>query len=38
LAAAREGRDPALLVAQAEAAGYDLRGIRPTLDALAGGA
>ena len=36
LAAARGGRDPALLVAQAQAAGYDLRGIRPTLDALGG--
>jgi uncharacterized protein (TIGR01244 family) len=37
LAAARGGRDPAVLVAQAENAGYDLRGIRPTLDALVAG-
>ena len=35
LAAAKNGRDPALLVAQARAAGYDLQPIRPTLDALA---
>ena len=35
LAAARAGRDPAVLVAQADAAGYDLAGMRPTLDALA---
>ncbi|KQU53126.1 hypothetical protein ASG67_09860 [Sphingomonas sp. Leaf339] len=35
LAAARAGRDPTLLVAQAENAGYDLSGMRPTLDALA---
>jgi len=35
LAAAKAGRDPALLVAQAAAAGYDLAPIRPTLDALA---
>lgn len=34
LAAAKAGRDPALLVAQAGAAGYDLSGLRPTLDAL----
>ena len=34
LAAAKAGRDPDLLVAQAQAAGYDLSGIRPTLDAL----
>ncbi|WP_375392135.1 TIGR01244 family sulfur transferase [uncultured Sphingomonas sp.] len=34
LAAAKAGRDPALLVAQAAAAGYDLSGLRPTLDAL----
>ena len=38
LAAAKAGRAPHLLVAQGEAAGYDLSGIRPTLDALAGGA
>ncbi len=37
LAAAKAGRDPTLLVAQAEGAGYDLRGLRPTLDTLAGG-
>ena len=36
LAAARAGRDPALLVEQAGDAGYDLSGVRPTLDALAG--
>lgn len=36
LAAARAGRDPALLEGQARAAGYDLSGIRPTLDAIAG--
>ena len=35
LAAAKAGRDPALLVRQAAAAGYDLGGLRPTLDALA---
>lgn len=35
LAAAKAGRDPALLVARAEAAGYDLDPLRPTLDALA---
>ncbi|HEX8383221.1 MAG TPA: TIGR01244 family sulfur transferase [Sphingomonas sp.] len=35
LAAAKAGRDPGLLVAQAEAAGYDLRPIGPMLDALA---
>jgi len=35
LAAARSGRDPALLVGQAAGAGYDLAGLRPTLDALA---
>lgn len=35
LAAAKAGRDPELLVGQARAAGYDLSGIRPTLDALA---
>ena len=34
LAAAKAGRDPDLLVAQAAAAGYDLGGIRPMLDAL----
>lgn len=36
LAAAKAGRQPELLVNQAAAAGYDLSGIRPTLDALAG--
>ena len=36
LAAAKAGRTPNLLLAQAEDAGYDLRGIRPMLDALAG--
>jgi uncharacterized protein (TIGR01244 family) len=36
LAAAKSGRNPDLLVAQAEGAGYDLSGIRPMLDALAG--
>ena len=35
LAAARAGRDPALLVGQAAGAGYDLAVLRPTLDALA---
>lgn len=35
LAAAKVGRNPALLVAQAAGAGYDLSGLRPTLDALA---
>ena len=38
LAAAKGGRDPGLLVAQAQAAGYDLRPIGPMLDALAAGA
>ena len=37
LAAARAGRDPALLVAQGAQAGYDLSALRPTLDKLAGG-
>ena len=37
LAAARAGRDPALLVAQGAQAGYDLSALRPTLDALADG-
>ena len=37
LAAAKAGRNPELLVAQARVAGYDLSGMRPTLDALAGG-
>ena len=36
LAAAKAGRNLNLLLAQAEDAGYDLRGIRPMLDALAG--
>lgn len=35
LAAARAGRDPGLLVAQAGAAGYDLASLRATLEALA---
>jgi uncharacterized protein (TIGR01244 family) len=38
LAQARAGGDPSTLCAQAAAAGYDLSGIRPTLDALAAGA
>ncbi len=37
LAAAKAGRDPALLSAQAEAAEYDLGGIRALMDALASG-
>lgn len=37
LAAAKAGRSPDVLVAQAAEAGYDLSGIRPTLDALAAG-
>ena len=37
LAAATAGRDPRLIAAQAEAAGYDLAALRPTLDALATG-
>jgi uncharacterized protein (TIGR01244 family) len=37
LAAAKAGRNPELLTAQAAEAGYDLRGIRSTLDALASG-
>lgn len=36
LTAAKAGRNPNLLAAQAEDAGYDLSGIRPMLDALAG--
>ena len=36
LAAAKAGRNPDLLTAQAEGAGYDLSNIRPMLDALAG--
>lgn len=36
LAAAKAGRNPNLLMAQAEDAGYDLGTIRPMLDALAG--
>lgn len=36
LAAAKAGRNPDLLTAQAEAAGYDLSAIKPMLDALAG--
>ncbi|MBI0475812.1 TIGR01244 family phosphatase [Sphingomonas sp. MA1305] len=38
LAAAKAGRDPEVLVQQARAAGYDLGGLRPTLDALAAAA
>jgi uncharacterized protein (TIGR01244 family) len=34
LARAKLGDDPAMLVEKAEAAGYDLRSIRPMLDAL----
>ena len=34
LAAARAGRNPTLLIAQAEAAGYDLSALRPTLESL----
>ena len=37
LAAAKAGRDPALLSAQAAAAGYDLGAIRTLMDALASG-
>ncbi len=37
LAAAKAGRNPELLVRQAADAGYDLSGLRPTLDALASG-
>ena len=36
LSAARAGRDPALLVAQAQGSGYDLRGLQPLLTRLAG--
>lgn len=36
LAAAKAGRDPGLLTQQAAGAGYDLAGIRPMLDTLAG--
>jgi uncharacterized protein (TIGR01244 family) len=36
LASAKGGRDPAELVAAGGTAGYDLSGIRPTLDALSG--
>jgi uncharacterized protein (TIGR01244 family) len=36
LAEAKAGGDPALLADQGAAAGYDLGGIRPMLDALAG--
>lgn len=38
LARAQAGDDPAGLTAKAAAAGYDLRGIRPLLDQLAGSA
>ncbi len=37
LASAKAGGDPAALVAAGGAAGYDLSGIRPTLDALSQG-
>ncbi len=37
LAAAKAGRNPDLLVAQAEGAGYDLSAIRPLLDTLSSG-
>lgn len=37
LAAAKAGRNPELLQRQAADAGYDLSGLRPTLDALASG-
>ncbi len=37
LACAKAGADPAELVARGAAAGYDLGGIRPMLDALAAG-
>ena len=37
LAEAKNGGDPEALVAAARTAGYDLSGIRPTLDALAAG-
>jgi uncharacterized protein (TIGR01244 family) len=36
LAEAKAGGDPAELVEKAQGAGYDLSGIRPTLDALSG--
>ena len=36
LASAKGGRDSAELVTAGQAAGYDLSGIRPTLDALSG--
>lgn len=36
LASAKRGGDPAQLVSAGNGAGYDLSGIRPTLDALAG--
>ncbi|WP_033919369.1 TIGR01244 family sulfur transferase [Sphingomonas sp. 37zxx] len=36
LAAAKGGGDPAELTAKGEAAGYDLSGLRPLLDALSG--
>lgn len=38
LAMAKGGADPEMLCEKAAAAGYDLSGIRPTLDALAAGA
>ena len=36
LAAAKAGRNPELIQMQGARAGYDLSGLRPTLDALAG--
>ena len=38
LAAAKAGRNPTLIVMQAEGAGYDLSGLRPTLESLSGSA
>lgn len=37
LAEARRGGDPHMLTAKAAAAGYDISGLRPTLDALSAG-
>jgi len=37
LAAAKDGREPGGLIESARAAGYDINGIRPTLEALAQG-
>jgi uncharacterized protein (TIGR01244 family) len=36
LASAKRGEDPGVIVAKGAAAGYDLNGIRPLLDQLAG--